>query len=210
MRLCLKRLNRSLILKRGFDIILASFLIILFAPLLAGVSVAIFIFLGHPIFFIQERPGKEGKPFKLIKFRTMKNSVDSKGKPLEDQYRITKFGMLLRKTSLDELPELWNILKGEMSFVGPRPLLMEYLPLYSKEQFNRHDILPGITGWAQINGRNMVSWPQRFKFDVWYVENHSFTLDLKILFKTFIKVFKQEGVSQEGFVGAEKFKGNTE
>lgn len=159
-----------------------------------------------PVFFVQERVGKDNQIFKIYKFRTMSNSVDKKGQPLSDEMRLTKFGQFLRQTSLDELPELFNILKGEMSFVGPRPLLVEYLLEYDEHQIRRHEIRPGLTGWAQVNGRNLVSWEQRFNLDVWYVEHHHFGLDLKILWMTVIKVLKREGISQEGQVTMEKFK----
>jgi len=166
--------------------------------------------LGSPIFFKQDRPGLNGKPFQIIKFRTMLDSVDGNGKQLPDSERLTSFGRLLRSTSLDELPELWNVLKGEMSLVGPRPLLMEYLPLYSKEQAGRHDVQPGITGWAQVNGRNAITWEEKFKLDVWYVDNRSFWLDLKILFLTVKRVVLRNGVNQSGHMTIEKFRGSAE
>ncbi len=162
---------------------------------------------GRPIFFRQVRPGLNGKPFIMYKFRTMTNERDGDGNLLPDDRRLTSFGRFLRSTSLDELPELINVLKGEMSLVGPRPLLMEYLPLYSTEQFRRHEVKPGITGWAQVNGRNAISWEDKFKFDVWYVDNQSFWLDIKILWMTLVKVFKREGISQAGQATMEKFEG---
>jgi lipopolysaccharide/colanic/teichoic acid biosynthesis glycosyltransferase len=164
--------------------------------------------MGFPIFFIQPRPGKNGKVFLLLKFRTMSQVADSSGQLLSDQLRLTKLGKLLRKLSLDELPQLINVLRGEMSLVGPRPLLVEYLPLYSREQARRHDVLPGITGWAQINGRNSLSWDEKFKLDVWYVDNQSFFLDLKILFLTLKKVLIREGISANGEATMTKFTGN--
>lgn len=165
--------------------------------------------LGSPVLFRQTRPGLHGKPFKIVKFRTMLSSVDKSGELLSDEMRLTSLGRFLRATSLDELPELWSVLKGEMSLVGPRPLLMEYLPLYNDEQMHRHDTLPGITGWAQVNGRNSLSWEEKFKLDLWYVNNQSLWLDCKILLMTMKKVLISEGVAAEGHVTVEKFKGNT-
>ena len=165
-------------------------------------------FLGSPALFKQTRPGLRGKPFHMYKFRTMTEDQDENGKLLPDATRLTKFGRILRSTSLDELPEIWNVLRGEMSLVGPRPLLMEYLPLYSAEQFRRHDVLPGITGWAQVNGRNAISWDEKFKLDVWYVENQSLLLDLKIIFLTVIKVFRRDNINAIGGNTMEPFKGN--
>ncbi|MDB8558394.1 sugar transferase [Turicibacter sanguinis] len=192
--------------KRVFDIVMSLVLIILLSPVILLVAVLVGIKMGWPVFFVQERVGKDNQIFKIYKFRTMSNSVDKKGQPLSDEMRLTKFGQFLRQTSLDELPELFNILKGEMSFVGPRPLLVEYLLEYDEHQIRRHEIRPGLTGWAQVNGRNLVSWEQRFNLDVWYVEHHHFGLDLKILWMTVIKVLKREGISQEGQVTMEKFK----
>ena len=192
--------------KRVFDIVMSLVLIILLSPVILLVAVLVGIKMGWPVFFVQERVGKDNQIFKIYKFRTMSNSVDKKGQPLSDGMRLTKFGQFLRQTSLDELPELFNILKGEMSFVGPRPLLVEYLLEYDEHQIRRHEIRPGLTGWAQVNGRNLVSWEQRFNLDVWYVEHHHFGLDLKILWMTVIKVLKREGISQEGQVTMEKFK----
>jgi len=161
--------------------------------------------LGSPIIFRQTRPGLRGEPFQMFKFRTMKNSCDSNGKLLPDDVRLTNFGRFLRSTSLDELPELWNVLKGEMSLVGPRPLLMEYLPLYSPEQARRHEVKPGITGWAQVNGRNAISWEDKFQLDVWYVDHQSLLLDLKILFLTIKLVFQRHGISAAGEVTMPRF-----
>ena len=176
-------------------------------PILIFLAILIKVKLGNTVFFLQIRSGQNGKPFKIFKFRTMLNVADVDGNPLSDELRLNSFGKFLRSLSLDELPELWNVLKGDMSLVGPRPLLMEYLPLYNAEQNRRHDMPPGITGWAQINGRNVISWEEKFKLDLWYVDNQSFLLDLKILFLTIIKVIKREGVSAEGDVTMPKFKG---
>lgn len=164
--------------------------------------------LGAPVFFTQVRPGLNGKPFRMVKFRTMTDAKDADGNLLPDDVRLTKFGQFIRSTSLDELPELWNVLKGEMSLVGPRPLLMEYLPLYSEEQARRHEIRPGITGWAQVNGRNAISWEDRFKLDVWYVDHQNFLLDCKIGLLTIAKVFVREGISAQGEATMSKFTGN--
>ncbi|SDL67284.1 sugar transferase [Modicisalibacter muralis] len=164
--------------------------------------------MGAPVLFRQQRPGRDGKPFYMVKFRTMKDSIDADGNSLPDSERLTAFGQFLRSSSLDELPELWNVLKGDMSLVGPRPLLMEYLPLYSKEQYRRHEVRPGVTGWAQINGRNALSWEDKFKLDVWYVENQSFYLDIKILLLTVKKVLVRDGISAEGQATMERFRGS--
>jgi len=195
-------------MKRMFDLFASIVLLFLFFPFFVLISFSVLFLLGHPIFFVQQRPGFNGKPFKLIKFRTMLHKKDKLGRLLEDKDRLTNFGLFLRSTSMDELPELFNVLKGDMSFVGPRPLLMEYMELYDDKQRKRHDIRPGITGWAQINGRNNISWQRKFDLDIWYIENKSFLLDLKILFLTFKKVIFREGVSQEGTVTAKKFEGN--
>ena len=181
-------------------------LFILF-PLMILICIGIIFTIGFPIFFKQKRPGINGIPFYFYKFRTMTNEKDNNGKLLPDEKRLTKFGNIFRKTSLDELPSLWNVLKGDMSLVGPRPLLMEYLPLYSKEQMRRHEVKPGITGWAQINGRNTISWDEKFKFDIWYVENQSLRLDIKIIILTIWKVLKREGINQKGNTTMEKFRG---
>jgi len=174
---------------------------------LAVVAVLVRVKLGKPVFFRQIRPGRDGKPFKMIKFRTMTDARDDKGELLPDDQRLPGFGRFLRATSLDELPELWNVLKGEMSLVGPRPLLMEYLPLYSREQLRRHEVAPGITGWAQVNGRNAISWEQKFAYDVWYVDHRSIWLDIKIIGKTLNKVVRRDGISAEGSATMEKFRG---
>lgn len=195
-------------MKRLFDIF-ASFLgLLILSPVIALVALKIRKNLGSPVLFRQTRPGLQGKPFDMVKFRTMKDAVDAKGHPLPDAERMTPFGDQLRNSSLDELPELWNVLKGEMSLVGPRPLLMQYLHLYSPEQARRHEVRPGVTGWAQINGRNAISWEDKFKLDVWYVDNRSFWLDLKILLLTVKKVFIKEGISAEGEATMSKFTGS--
>jgi lipopolysaccharide/colanic/teichoic acid biosynthesis glycosyltransferase len=195
-------------LKRLFDIVASLCGLILLSPVIAIVAWQISRKLGSPVLFRQVRPGKDGKPFEMIKFRTMLDAVDSNGQPLPDEERMTPFGSFLRSSSLDELPGLCNVLKGEMSLVGPRPLLVEYLPLYSEEQLRRHELKPGITGWAQINGRNAISWEDKFKLDVWYVNNHSLLLDLKIIFLTIKKVVVRDGISAEGEVTMSKFTGN--
>ncbi len=192
-------------LKRLFDLFFSILGLIILSPVFLLIAVCVRIFLGSPVLFKQQRPGFHEKLFWLIKFRTMKDLYSDKGELLPDENRLTEFGKFLRKMSLDELPEFWNILKGEMSFVGPRPLLMDYLPLYSAEQKQRHEVKPGITGWAQVNGRNAISWEEKFKLDVWYADHISFKLDMKILWMTFIKVFKREGISQEGQATMEKF-----
>ncbi|EGR0364506.1 sugar transferase [Vibrio cholerae] len=195
-------------MKRLFDFFVSLIVLTLFSPIIAIVACKIRKNLGSPVLFRQTRPGLNGKPFEMIKFRTMKDAVDANGNPLPDSERMTPFGDKLRNSSLDELPELWNVLKGDMSLVGPRPLLMQYLPLYSKEQARRHEVRPGITGWAQINGRNAISWEEKFKLDVWYVDNPSFWLDIKILVLTVKKVFVKEGISAEDHVTMPEFKGN--
>jgi lipopolysaccharide/colanic/teichoic acid biosynthesis glycosyltransferase len=199
----------SEIMKRLIDILASGLGLLILFPLLLGVALLVLVYHGRPVFFGQVRPGLEGKPFKMLKFRTMRDAVDSNGNPLPDSERITKFGAFLRATSLDELPELWNVLKGEMSLVGPRPLLMEYLDLYTPDQARRHEVRPGVTGWAQVNGRNAISWEEKFKLDVWYVDNRSLWLDIKILFMTVKKVFVSEGISADGHVTMEKFKGSS-
>lgn len=194
-------------IKRSIDFLLALIGIILASPILLIVAILVKTKLGSPILFRQQRVGLNGEIFEMVKFRTMKDATDSEGNPLPDEERLTQFGQLLRKTSLDELPELWNVLKGEMSLVGPRPLLVEYLPLYSKEQMKRHHVRPGITGYAQVNGRNNISWTKKFELDVYYVENFSLWLDIKILFQTVAKVLGQADINQEGNVTMEKFNG---
>lgn len=187
---------------------MASFGLILFAPIIFVVAVCVRCKLGSPVIFSQVRPGKHGKPFKMVKFRTMLDAFDANGDLLPDSQRLTRFGSFLRSSSLDELPELWNVLKGDMSLVGPRPLLMEYLPLYSSEQYRRHEARPGVTGWAQINGRNALSWEEKFELDVWYVDNRSLWLDVKIIFLTIKKVVVRDGISAEGEVTMPKFTGS--
>ncbi|ANZ08825.1 sugar transferase [Vibrio parahaemolyticus] len=194
-------------MKRLFDFCASLFGLVLLSPIIVLVAWKIRKNLGSPVLFRQTRPGLHGKPFEMVKFRTMKDAVDAQGNPLPDSERMTPFGDKLRNSSLDELPELWNVLKGEMSLVGPRPLLMQYLPLYSKEQARRHEVRPGVTGWAQINGRNAISWEDKFKLDVWYVDNHNLLLDIKILFLTVKKVFVKEGISADGHVTIEPFTG---
>ena len=196
-------------IKRLFDFIVASFALLMLAPALALIALLVRINLGSPVLFHQSRPGLHGKTFKIFKFRSMLDVVNYHGNPLPDEARLTRFGKFMRATSLDEQPELWNVIKGEMSLVGPRPLLMEYLPLYNKEQFRRHHVRPGITGWAQINGRNAISWEEKFTLDIWYVDNQSFWLDIKILFLTMKKVFFREGISAEGTVTMPIFTGNS-
>lgn len=194
-------------MKRLFDIFGAAIGLVLLSPVLAGVAFLIWRRMGVPVLFRQTRPGLHGKPFEMVKFRTMRDAVDAEGNPLPDAERLTRLGRFLRSSSLDELPELWNVLKGEMSLVGPRPLLMEYLPLYSPEQARRHEVRPGVTGWAQVNGRNAISWDQKFALDVWYVDNQSLRLDLKIIWLTIRKVFKREGISATGEATMPKFRG---
>jgi sugar transferase EpsL len=197
-------------MKRLFDIIVASLLLVLLSGVILIVALLIKLKLGSPLMFKQERPGFKHQPFYVYKFRTMNNQTDLMGNLLPDHIRLTSFGKFLRKCSLDELPQLFNVLKGDISLVGPRPLLMEYLDLYTPEQARRHEVRPGITGWAQVNGRNAISWEEKFKLDVWYVDNQSFWLDMKILFLTVMKVFKSEGINQNGHVTMEKFKGSGE
>jgi lipopolysaccharide/colanic/teichoic acid biosynthesis glycosyltransferase len=194
--------------KRVLDVVAAACGLVLGAPLLLIVALAVRLVIGSPVLFRQQRPGRNGKPFTLVKFRTMRDAYDRTGKPLPDAARLTRFGRALRASSLDELPELWNVLRGDMSLVGPRPLLMEYLPRYNARQFRRHELRPGITGWAQVNGRNEVSWPERFELDVWYVENQSLWLDLRILLLTLRKVVRPEGVAQPGHATMSPFAGN--
>ncbi len=195
-------------IKRLFDIIASLLGLLLLAPVIAVVAFQIRRKLGSPVLFRQIRPGKDGKPFEMIKFRTMLDALDKDGNPLPDSERMTPFGAFLRSTSLDELPELWNVLKGDMSLVGPRPLLMEYLPLYSQKQYRRHEVRPGVTGWAQVNGRNAISWEDKFKLDVWYVDNHAFWLDLKIIYLTIKKVLIRDGISADGEATMSKFTGS--
>ncbi|HHW1955884.1 TPA: sugar transferase [Pseudomonas aeruginosa] len=195
-------------IKRLFDIVASLLGLLLLSPVILFVAWQIRRKLGKPVLFRQVRPGVGGHPFEMIKFRTMRDAVDANGNALPDVERMTPFGNFLRSTSLDELPELWNVLKGGMSLVGPRPLLMEYLPLYSVEQYRRHELRPGVTGWAQVNGRNALSWEEKFELDVWYVDNRSFWLDLKIILMTLKKVFVREGISADGEATMSKFTGS--
>ncbi len=194
--------------KRLFDFWISFAALTLLSPVLLLLAPLVRVKIGSPVFFTQTRPGLYGQAFQMIKFRTMTNARSADGALLPDAERLTRFGRVLRATSLDELPELWNVLKGDMSLVGPRPLLMEYLPLYSPEQARRHDVRPGITGWAQVNGRNAISWDAKFKLDVWYVDHQSFWLDVKILFLTVKRVFQRHGVSADGQATMPRFTGN--
>lgn len=197
-----------LMIKRAMDMTLAGGALAVLSPLMLGVSTAIRLNMGKPILFRQERPGLNGKIFTAYKFRTMRESSDRQGRLLPDSERLTALGRFIRRTSIDELPQLWNVFRGDMSLVGPRPLLIQYLPRYSSRQFRRHDVVPGITGWAQINGRNATTWDERFEQDIWYVENWSLGLDLKIMALTVIKVIKGEGISQPGHDTMPEFLGN--
>lgn len=194
-------------MKRLFDVVVSATLLVALSPVLMLIALMVAILLGSPVLFVQVRPGLRGAAFKMYKFRTMINASDSNGLPLEDGLRLTRFGRFLRSTSLDELPELWNVLVGHMSLVGPRPLLMEYLTLYSQEQRRRHEVRPGITGLAQVSGRNAIGWSERFKIDVWYVDNATLWLDLKILAWTLVKVLARDGVSKPGEATMSKFTG---
>ena len=207
MRSTAARIVRSSILKRFLDILLAFAALVILSPLMLLLAIWIRVTMGTPVLFKQTRPGLHGKPFTMYKFRTMTDARDPQGNLLPDEQRLTKLGQFLRSASLDELPELINVLKGEMSLVGPRPLLMAYLDRYSPEQFRRHEVRPGITGWAQVNGRNAISWEEKFKLDVWYVDHWNLWLDLKILAMTLRKVIKQEGISHPGQATMEEFKG---
>lgn len=195
---------------RFFDFVVSLFLLVIMLPALLVTPFLVFFSLGRPVLFVQVRPGLNGKAFKMYKFRTMHEMKDGGLLGVGDMERMTRVGRFLRSTSLDELPQLWNVLKGDMSLVGPRPLLMDYLPLYNERQIRRHDVKPGITGWAQVNGRNHLSWQEKFEMDVWYVENRTFWLDMKILYLTIIKVFKREGVSSKEHVTSVRFEGNDE
>lgn len=197
-------------MKRFIDVIVSLSVLIVSFPVLTLTAVLIRISMGKPVLFKQERPGLNGQPFCLYKLRTMQTVRDQKGEMLDDEWRITRLGRIIRSLSIDELPQLINVLKGDMSLIGPRPLLLEYLPLYTKEQKKRHLVKPGITGWAQINGRNAITWEEKFKLDVWYVENRSLKLDMKIFLLTLKKIIKKEGISQQGQVTMEKFKGPKE
>ncbi len=194
--------------KRGLDVIFSGIALLCFSPIILVLIAILMIANKYSAFFVQERPGKDGKIFKLVKFKTMTDKIDSNGDLLPDDKRLTKIGAFIRSTSLDELPQLWNVLKGDMSLIGPRPLLIQYLPLYSSEQARRHEVKPGITGWAQINGRNAITWKQKFEFDVWYVDNISFALDLKILWLTFKKVVARENINSATSATMEYFNGN--
>jgi sugar transferase EpsL len=194
--------------KRILDLVSASLGLLVLSPLILLIAILVAIFIGMPILFRQQRPGYKARPFYIYKFRTMTDTRDAEGNLLPDAARLTRFGQFLRSLSLDELPELYNILRGDMSLVGPRPLITEYLPLYSPEQMRRHDVVPGLTGWAQINGRNAIDWPTRFALDVWYVDHRSFWLDIQIIVKTVWKVIKRENVNQPGQATIEFFTGN--
>jgi len=194
-------------IKFFFDILFSLIGLFILTPLIILISISIFLEMGRPIFYLQKRPGLNGKIFKIIKFRTMSNPINKNGEYLSEIKRISKIGSFLRRTSLDEIPELINILKGEMSFIGPRPLLVEYLPLYSVEQFKRHNVKPGLSGWAQINGRNTINWEKKFDLDLWYVRNISFILDLKIFFLTFFYIFKQNKINHNDDLSMPQFKG---
>jgi lipopolysaccharide/colanic/teichoic acid biosynthesis glycosyltransferase len=194
--------------KRVFDVMGASACLAVLAPVFLVLALIVRIKLGTPVFFSQERPGKDGRVFRIIKFRTMTDKRDHLGNPLPDGERLTEFGKWLRASSLDELPELWNVIRGEMSLVGPRPLLVEYLPLYSQRQSRRHEVRPGITGWAQVSGRNAIDWEQRLELDVWYIDNWSLVLDLKILGMTAIKVLRREGITKTGHATVDRFRGD--
>ena len=195
-------------LKRILDVAIASTALVLLSPVYALVAYKVNRNLGSPVLFRQTRPGLHGQPFEMIKFRSMKDAMDTAGNPLPDSERLTPFGKMLRATSLDEMPELWNVIKGDMSIVGPRPLLMEYLPLYNSEQAKRHEVRPGITGYAQVNGRNAISWEKKFELDTWYVNNQSLWLDFKIMLKTVKKVLAKDDISAEGDVTMHKFTGS--
>ena len=197
-------------IKRVSDIIISFTALLFLIPLLVAVMLVSKFKFGAPIFFCQQRPGLQGLPFKMVKFRTMTDLRDMDGNPMPDSERLTAYGRILRSTSIDELPELWNVLKGDMSLVGPRPLLMDYLPLYSAEQWRRHDVRPGITGWAQINGRNAISWEEKFALDIWYVDNRSLLLDLKILWLTIQRVIVRQGVNAAGSSTMPRFTGNAD
>jgi sugar transferase EpsL len=193
--------------KRLMDIAIAGIALVILSPVLLALAVLVRLRLCSPVLFRQVRPGKNGKPFTMLKFRTMTDARDENGELLADDQRLPAFGRMLRSTSMDELPELWNVIRGEMSLVGPRPLLMEYLPRYTREQGRRHEVAPGITGWVQVNGRNSLSWEEKFALDVWYVDNRSLALDLKILLRTLAAVVKRQGISSDGHVSMPKFMG---
>ena len=202
--------GRQAVIKRLFDLLVSALLLLLLAPLMAVIALAVRWRLGAPLFFCQQRPGRRGQPFTMGKFRTMLDSRDAEGNLLPDEQRLTPLGRFLRRASLDELPELWSVLRGDMSLVGPRPLLMRYLPRYTPRQARRHEVAPGITGWAQVNGRNAISWEARFELDVWYVDNWSLWLDAKILLMTLLAVVRREGISQAGHATMPEFRGSKE
>lgn len=195
-------------LKRGFDLIVALLMLVLCMPLLLVLALAVRVGLGTPVLFRQQRPGIHGRPFTLIKFRSMREACNAAGQPFHDALRLTRLGRFLRASSLDELPELWNVVKGDMSLVGPRPLLVEYLPLYSPRQARRHEVRPGVTGWAQVNGRNAISWEKKFEYDVWYVDHQSFALDIKILFMTLARLFQRADISHGEHATMPRFTGS--
>ncbi len=197
-------------MKRFSDLLFSLIAGLFFLPLILIISIIILVFMGKPILFIQVRPGFQGKSFRIYKFRTMKSAVDQSGTLLPDDKRLTAVGKILRRFSFDELPQLFNIIKGDLSFVGPRPLLMEYLPRYTPEQARRHQVKPGVTGWAQVNGRNAISWEEKFKLDVWYVDHRNFVLDMKILWCTILKVIRGEGINADGYATMPEFTGSHE
>ncbi len=199
-----------LFIKRAIDICFASLTLVLLSPLILGIAFLVWLAMGRPVLFKQPRAGYRGKPFILLKFRTMREAYDEQRRPLPDSQRLSRLGNFLRRLSLDELPQFWNVWKGEMSLVGPRPLLVDYLPRYSIEQARRHEVKPGVTGWAQVNGRNALSWDERFELDVWYVEHWSLGLDARIIWKTVRKVFQREGISLDGHATMPEFTGNNE
>ena len=200
------KLNNQI--KRIGDLLISFFILAILSPLILIIAICVRVFIGKPVVFMQKRPGYKGKPFDLLKFRSMNDRMNEQGSLMPDEERLTAFGSFLRNYSLDELPEFINVLRGDMSLVGPRPLLMQYLDRYSPEQARRHDVLPGITGWAQVNGRNTLTWQEKFKLDVWYVDNWSLGLDIKILFMTIWKVIKREGINEPGFATSREFMGN--
>jgi len=200
--------QRHITAKRVADFVLSGLALVVLLPCLLFIAATVWLRLGRPVLFRQNRPGHQGKPFQILKFRTMSDRRDFVGRLLPDEERLGWLGAFLRSTSLDELPELWNVLVGEMSLVGPRPLLVQYLPLYTQQQRRRHEVKPGITGWAQVNGRNALDWDRKFDFDLWYIDNQSFWLDLRILFLTILKVWRREGISQRGHVTAAEFTGS--
>lgn len=195
-------------IKRLFDTLASTMALVMLSPVIAIVAILVVLFIGRPVIFVQLRPGLGARPFRMIKFRTMTDAVDESGALLPDSERLTRLGKFLRAASLDELPELWNVLRGEMSLVGPRPLLMDYLPLYTPEQARRHEVRPGVTGWAQVNGRNAISWDEKFAYDLWYVDNHNSWIDLRILALTGWRLIRPRGIDAPGMVGQSKFLGS--